>query len=229
MIHDRLELINEEFHAGRVEAAVYDRLLADAWRHFGTQFFRYNFGIYQNEIRRVLPLRVRLADFRLSESQRRVLRRNSDVEVQIEPVAINDEIERLFDSHRRRFETGVPDSIYDFLSYDAASVPTEGFQITARLDGRLAAASFFDIGITSISAIYACFDPDESARSLGIFTMLKVIEHAASLGKTFYYHGYAYEGHSFYDYKKRFAGTEVFDWKGTWNIYRSEVETPRNE
>jgi len=216
MIHDRLELINEEFHASNVEPAAYDRLLADAWRHFGTHFFRYNFGVYRNEIRRVLPLRVRLAGFQLSKSQRRVLRRNEDLMVEISPVDIMAEIEDIFHRHKRRFETGTPRSIYDFLSDDAARVPTEGFQLTARLGGRLVAASFFDIGVTSISAVYACFDPDETRRSLGIFTMLKVIEHADSLGKKLYYHGYAYEGESFYDYKKRFFGLEQFDWKGNW-------------
>ena len=37
--------------------------------------------------------------------------------------------------------------------------------------------------------------------------------HTAS---EFYYHGYAYEGESFYDYKKRFSATEEFDWRGRW-------------
>ena len=63
--------INEAFHADLVASAELDQLLAGGWRHFGTHFFRYNLGIYGGEIRRVMPLRIRLADFRLSKSQRR--------------------------------------------------------------------------------------------------------------------------------------------------------------
>ena len=74
-------LINEEFYAESVTPEQLDKLLADAWRHFGTHFFRYNLGVYQNEIRRVMPLRIRLADFHLSKSQRRILRKNEDLNV----------------------------------------------------------------------------------------------------------------------------------------------------
>src|SRR5438552_10822490 len=100
--------INEEFYAESVTPPQTDFLLADGWRHFGTHFFRYNLGIYEDEIRHVLPLRILLADFKLSKSQRRVLRRNGDLEVKIQPVEITDETHDLFDRHKRRFKRGVP-------------------------------------------------------------------------------------------------------------------------
>ncbi len=219
MILDRLEIINEEFYAEAVEPAMFDILLAESWRHFGPQFFRYNFGVYQNEIRRVIPLRIRTADFKPSKSQRRVLRRNSDLETVIQPIDITPETHDLFDRHKRRFRSGVPDTIYDFLSHNPSTLPTAGHEITVRRHGKLLAASFFDVGVNSVSAIYGMFDPDETSRSLGIFTMLKVIEFAIENGKIFYYHGYAYEGESYYDYKKKFVALEIFDWKGNWTEF----------
>ncbi len=219
MILDRLEIINEEFETTGVTPEQYDLLLADAWRHFGSHFFRYNFGIYEGKIRRVIPLRIRLANLTLSKSQRRVLRRNTDLEVSIVPYKITPEIHDLFERHKRRFKTGVPNTIYDFIARDAESSPTELFEITVRDNGKLLATSFFDLAEKSVSAIYGCFDPVESTRSLGIFTMLKVMEYATLLGFEFYYHGYAYEGSSFYDYKKRFAAIEAFDWDGTWTAF----------
>ncbi len=216
MITDRLEIINEEFYAESVTPAQLDMLLADGWRHFGTHFFRYNLGIYENEIRRVIPLRIRLVDLDLSKSQRRVLRRNADLDVRIQPIEITDETHDLFDRHKRRFKSGVPGSIYDFVSPDAANSPTEGLEVSVREGGKLVAASFFDVGKTSVSSIYGIFDPEETARSLGMFTMLKEIEYARESGKRLYYHGYAYEGESFYDYKKRFSALDQFDWEGNW-------------
>lgn len=211
-----ITFINEEFHTDQVTPEQLDLLLADAWRHFGTQFFRYSIGVYESDIRRVIPLRIRLENFSLSKSQRRVVRQNWDVHVLIRPIEITDEAIALFERHKQRFKSGVPDSIYDFLSGNPSRVPCEALEIVVQLDGRLIASSYFDVGERSVSAIYGMFDPDLKGRSLGIFTMLKVIAFAIEHGKEFYYQGYSYEGRSFYDYKKRFRGTEAFDWNGNW-------------
>lgn len=211
-----VRFINEEFHCDSLRADHLDILLADGWRHFGTHFFRYNLGIYETDIRRVIPLRIRLADLSLSKSQRRVLRDNVDARIEINPIRITDETVDLFERHKQRFKFGVPDSIYDFLSDDPARVPCDAFEVDVRIDERLVAVSYFDLADASVSAIYAMFDPALPKRSLGILTMLKEIEYARACGKEFYYLGYAYEGESFYDYKKRFRGTEAFDWTGGW-------------
>ena len=216
MFHDRLEIINEEFHADRVTPDAMDLLLADAWRHFGTHFTRYNFGICENEIRRVMPLRVRINDFKLSKSQRRVMRKNADLETEFRPIHLTDETHDLVERHKQRFTFGVPGSIYDFLSDAPSNKPTTAYEVRVMRRGTLLAASFFDVGITAVSSIYGIFDPEITTRSLGIFTMLKEIEFAATNGMTHYYPGYAYEGSSFYDYKKRFAALETFDWNGVW-------------
>ena len=211
--------VNEEFYAPRVSPAQLDALLASGWRHFGAHFFRYNLGFYETEIRLVQPLRIRLSDFTVSKSQRRILKRNQDLEIVTRPVEIDLEKEDLFERHKRRFKTGTPDSIYDFLDADAANTPGEALEISVYNNETLLAASFFDVGEKSISGIYAVFAPEETARSLGILTMLLEIEYAIETGKTFYYSGYAYAGNSFYDYKKRFAALEKFDWRGGWESF----------
>lgn len=214
--------INEEFYADAIMPDQLDTLLAGAWRHFGTQFFRYSFGFYELDIRLVIPLRIRLDKFSFSKSQRRVLSRNADTTVEIRPIEITDESIALFERHKQRFKVGVPDSLYDFLSGSPAQVPCQAYGVGVRLDGRLIAESYFDIGTRSVSALYAVFDPDLPRRSLGIFTMLKEIEFAVEQGKELYYQGYSYEGSSFYNYKKRFRGTEAFDWKGNWKAFSSD-------
>ena len=216
MLFDRLDLINDEFEAETVTPGQMDMLLADGWRHFGTHFFRYNLAVYREEIRRVMPLRIRPADFTLSKSQRRVLRKNEDLRVDIRPIEITRESETLFHRHKQRFDHAIPESIYDFLSYDPSTVPNEGRERAVYCGDKLVAVSYFDIGGISVSGIYAVFDPDESSRGLGIFTILKEIEYALETGRTLYYQGYAYEGESFYDYKKRFSALERFDWDGNW-------------
>jgi arginine-tRNA-protein transferase len=223
MLKDFPRLVNEEFYAPKVSPQQLDALLDDGWRHFGEHFLRYNIGFHENQLRLVLPLRIRLKDFIISKSQRRVLRKNQDLQTIIRPIEITPEKEILFGQHKKRFTDNVPDSIYDFLSVMPANVPCEALEFSVYQREKLLAASFFDVGATAVSAVYAMFDTQESSRSLGIFTMLSVIDYASKNGKTFYYPGYAYEGNSFYDYKKRFSALEVFDWNGNWENFESDV------
>jgi arginine-tRNA-protein transferase len=211
-----MRFINEEFYSSKVSPEQMDAFWAGGWRHFGTYFFRYNLGFYEAEIRRVFPLRISLKDFSFSKSQRRVFKKNQDLQAVIRPVEITAEKELLFELHRQRFKRDAPFSLYDFLSYDAARVPCEALEVCVYRGTELLAASFFDVGARAVSSIYAMFAPSETSRSLGIFTMLLEIQWARENNKDFFYQGYAYEGNSFYDYKKRFRALEKFDWNGAW-------------
>jgi arginine-tRNA-protein transferase len=222
MFDGEAPFINEQFFAQHVTPAQLDLLLAQGWRHFGTQFFRYSYGFYELDVRLVIPLRIRLASFEFSKSQRRTLRRNADLDTVLRPVQITSDAERLFHVHKQRFKSGVPHSIYDFLSTRADSEPCDAQEIAVYDGNQLIAASYFDIGAKMSSGIYAMFDPEYSSRRLGIYTLLREIEIACDSGKEFYYLGYAYEGPSFYDYKKQFSGTERFDWSGNWQRFVSE-------
>ena len=218
MQHELFRLIDERFVADLVTADEMDLLWADGWRHFGTQFSLQR-RRPSRELRIVLPLRIDLANFRLSKSQRRVLRRNEDLEVEVVPVSIDRDAEELFDRHKERFDHSVPDSLYNFLSPNPSNSPCDAKQVIVRDNGTLVAISYMDVGHRATSGIYAMFEPAMTGRSLGVFTLLKEIEYSIDQGKEFYYLGYAYEGQSFYDYKKRFRGTETFDWNKNWMPY----------
>jgi arginine-tRNA-protein transferase len=204
----------------RVEWAVppsrMDQLWADGWRHFGPFFFRRYYLEYGEEIKSVQPLRIALRHFRLSKSQRRVLRRNVDLELQIRPTIVDEPMRRVFSAHLLRFTHNTPSCLEDFLGFQPSSVPCQNMTLAVLSSGRLVAASFLDLGQDAVSSVYGIFDPVESRRSLGIFTMLKEIEYAQQRGCEYYYPGYACIEPSPYDYKKQFAGLEHYDWAGGW-------------
>ncbi|GIU81171.1 MAG: arginine-tRNA-protein transferase [Acidobacteria bacterium] len=213
---NNLVYVNEEFFSTNVSAERLDALLAEGWRHFGVYFFRYSFSLYNGKIYHVIPLRIRLERFSLSKSQRRVIRKNSDLRYEVRPIKIDAEKIKLFEKHKKRFKQNVPDSIYTFLS-PTRGIPCETMEIDVFLGNKLLAASFFDIGKESVSSVYAIFDLEESKRSLGILTMLLEIDFSTVTRKKFYYQGYAHRENSFYDYKKRFQGIEAYDWNsGSW-------------
>ncbi len=193
-----------------------DAFWRDGWRHFGATFFRDMFSVVDNRFRLVVPLRIDVERYELSDSQRRVLRKNDDVQVVIGDASIDMEKRLLFDKHKQRFRDNVPESLTDFLSPVPSFVPCHTVECCVYYEERLIAASFFDAGAQACSSVYASFDPDVPRRSLGIFTLLHEIQYAQESGRRWLYLGYGHRENSHYDYKKNFHSTEFYNWKGEW-------------
>ena len=189
-----------------------DRLWSEGWRHFGALFYRYQQAMHGGALMDVRPLRVLLESWTASKSQRRVLRRNADLEVRVRPTQLDDERRALFQRHKQRFVDNVPESLEDFLGVDPSMGPCLNVEVGIFLRKQLVAASYMDVGKAAVSSIYGFFDPDHAARRLGILTMLVEMDWARSRGCQFYYPGYAYRQPSHYDYKKQFHAMEEFDW-----------------
>jgi arginine-tRNA-protein transferase len=214
-----MSFIDEYFVSARATPEQMDILWGLGWRHFGSYFFRYSASLRRDGIHTVMPLRVDLSKFEPSRSQKRAIARNSSLRVIIRDTFIDEVKEALFYRHRVRFKENVPGSIYDFLSEEPAVEPCLNREICVYDGDALLAASFLDIGDQSTSAVYAMFEPAESKRSLGVFTMLEAIRYSLELGRKYYYPGYVYREPSVYDYKKNFAGSEYFDWIEGWKPY----------
>ena len=188
---------------------VMDGLWAEGWRHFGPVFFRYRLWPHGGRSLTITPLRVDLARFGPSRSQRRVLARNRDLRVETRPTELDAETRRMFSLHRLRFREQVPESLDDFLSPHApAEVPCRNETIRVHAGGRLVAAHFLDVGRAATSSVYSMFDPAESRRSLGVYTILLAVGRSRELGCRHYYPGYATREPSPYDYKKKLAALE---------------------
>lgn len=210
--------IHEVAKLERVPPAGMDRLWAQGWRHFGADFFRYSLmPAEHDEVLTIQPLRLSLAEFQPSKSQRRILKRNADLSIRIVPAMVDEEREDLFFRHRERFTSNIPGSLRDFMASDKPDCdPCQCMSVEARLNGRLIAASYLDVGKEAVSSVYAMFDPLESRRGLGTLTLLEEIRWARDQGKIWLYPGYATREPSVYDYKKSFLPLEVFDWEGNW-------------
>ena len=208
--------IYEEFEAPRVAPVRMDQLWEQGWRHFGSRFVRYSRTEWNGRAQIVRPLRVVLDDFEPTKSHRRVLRRNKDLFVKVQPVALDAERARMFNRHKRRFSQHIPLNLQTFLGEHPEDGPCETLEIGVYQDARLVAASYLDLGQRAVSTQYGIFDPSESKRSLGILTMLEEIAYAKARGCHYYYVGYVYRDPSELDYKKQFRGMEWYDWRGQW-------------
>jgi arginine-tRNA-protein transferase len=196
-----------------------DELWATGWRHQGHLFFRYNHCFMGGKLHDILPIRIPLAHFVLTKSQRRIIRKNTDLRWQIGPAFFDEETHLMFERHSERFSDNVPESIYSFFTASPSDTPCECHCIRALLNGKLIAVSFLDIGLKSCSSVYAIFDPEYADRSLGTLTLLREIDHARSLGLNLLYPGYGTLEPSHYDYKWRFGPMQMLDWeKNDWRF-----------
>jgi leucyl-tRNA---protein transferase len=194
-----------------------DLLLADGWRHFGTYFFRDKLNTLKRELCWVTPIRINLAKFQMSKSHKKLLRRNAQTKVVYRDAFIDAEKEAMFFKHITRFAQNQPSSIFDFLSPNPATEPCHTIEVALYNENNdFYGVSFLDVGEKATSSIYAMFDPDYAERSPGIHTILAEIEYAQLYHKDYLYLGYAYREPSHYDYKKRFSGSEYYDWQGNW-------------
>lgn len=184
---------------GFVSPEAFDRFLAEGDRRAGPALYRPECAACQA----CEALRVPVSRFAPSRSQRRVLQRGeADIAVEMGPALVSEERVRLFNRHK--LERGLSgDDPVDAETYRwhfiRSCVDTR--EVRYLVGGRLVAVSLLDVGARAASSVYHYFDPDESRRSLGVFSVLKEIALCAQMGLDWYYLGLYVEGCRSLEYK----------------------------
>lgn len=195
-----------------VSSADLSRLLARGWRKFGEFYFKDNCpGCLQ-----CVPIRVPVKSFKLSRSQRRILKKNSEVKFSIGPLNYKEEIFEIYRDHSINRFGRKKESFEDFLiSFYTPSCPA--IQTEYYIDDKLAGVGFLDVAGNALSSVYFMFRDEFKDYSLGTFSILKEIEVARMLKKKYYYLGYYIESNRFMRYKNAFSPHQKMDWKsGKW-------------
>jgi arginine-tRNA-protein transferase len=208
-------------------AAWADRLPPDAYHRFMDAGFRRSGRLLYQPVcrgcRACVPLRVPVATFRPSKSQRRSRRRNEDLRVTVAEPAATDEKYELYlrfvvDRHGHKTEEEGRPSFERFL-YDS---PVDTLEFEYRdASAQLLAVGLCDVSRQSLSSVYFYFDPRQACRGLGTFGAVFEIETAAKLGIPYYYLGYWVDGCRTMQYKADFRPAEVLHPDGTWRPLES--------
>lgn len=202
---------NEYFFAIELTELEIDDLLKEGWRKFGWYFFR---PACKN-CRACVPLRVLINDFKPSRSQRKVLQKNSDINMKVSTLSFREEIYELYIKHSHvRFnqKTEKNEFLESFFNPAGPALQTEYY-----LEEKLIAVGFLDIGVEGISSVYFIYDTDYLERGLGIYGTLQEIKLAKSLGFNYYYLGYWIQTNASMRYKATFYPHEIMDWQNyTW-------------
>jgi leucyl-tRNA---protein transferase len=205
-------IVDERIPLESMSGEAFDALLLAGWRLLGHGLIRHNFTWCRGKMCNTIPLRVRLADFEPTKSQRKLLRKNMGLSVTLGPIHVDEATEELFFAHNERLKEQRPASIYSFLSPHAATEPVPGKEFRIYEGDKHLCSSFVHLGERSASATYCVFDPAHSARSLGQYSMLLELLYAKEMGFEYYYHGYVNDVPSQFDYKLNFTALEQMDW-----------------
>jgi arginine-tRNA-protein transferase len=175
------------------------------------------------------PVRIDIAGFAPSRSQRRVLRRNADLQVEFGPPALSRRRVALWNRHRRARGLLTEHSRRDPIGYqewlvDSCAPTTE---VRYLLDDRIVAVSLLDLGQTSANSAYHYFDPVHAERSLGVHSVLREIEHCRSLGMRWYYLGLWVADCGALRYKAGYHPHERLV-RGEW-VPQARLEEPHDE
>ena len=157
------------------------------------------------------PCRVDVARFTPDRAQKRCLRRNADLDVREVAAEYSDERFALYARYLHARHTGggmddaTPEDFDRFLT--APWSPTRFLEF--RLGARLLALAITDVCAGGLSAVYTCFDPEQTTRSLGTFAILQQVALARVTGLPWLYLGFWIDGHPKMDYKRRFRPLQI--------------------
>ncbi len=165
-----------------------------------------------------IPVRIPVAEFRPDRSQRRTLKRNSDVTVRMLPAEFNEEHYRLYRRYMSSRHAGgsmdvdSPEQYSDFLTSPWCDTRFVEF----RHETQLLAVAVIDLLRSGLSAVYTFFDPQHQHRGLGNLAVLWQVEEARRRGLPWVYLGYLIHESAKMAYKTRYRPLQQFH-HGYWH------------
>lgn len=199
--------IQDYFFATDMDSHEFGILLNGGWRRFGKFFFKPSCLNCQL----CIPIRIDAEGLRPTASQRRVIRRGSEIRMEAVEPAATDDAWRVYRNHSAgQFGREVRRQDFESTFYDQA-VPS--VQTEYRIDGRLMALGFLDISDEGMSSVYFAFDPEWSRYSTGILSVFREAELVCSTGRRWYYLGYWVPGCKSMGYKARYSPHQLYHWE----------------
>lgn len=190
---------------------VMDAYLASGYRRNGNIIY----NMHCAECKACIPLRIDPKEFIPSRSQKRVLRKNQDLTVEINPLTCSEEnlelLGKFLDS-RYPAREGLP---LDYYTGFFLNNITNTVEFSYRIYSKLIGVSIVDLSTDWLNVVFFYFDPAEKKRSPGTYNILYLIEFCLQQKIKFIYLGYWIEGVDAMSYKANFKPHYVFR-DSTW-------------
>jgi len=162
-----------------------------------------------------LPLRINPLEFKPNRNQRRVLRRNRDVEARQGPLSMDRTGQGLFNAFLRTRYAAAGGTAGEYYRDFFFNTVTTTMEIRYTAADRLLGIAIVDFGVNWLNAVYFAFDPAAGDRSPGTYNVLYLIDFCRQHNIDHLYLGYWIEEVSAMSYKKNF-NPHWLRFKGQW-------------
>lgn len=176
-----------------------------------------------------IPIRLNIAEYELSRTQQRVLKRGDQVlRVELGPLMADARRVELYNRHKssRGLETHGPSTEDDYREF-LVHTCCESFEIRYFHEDLLIGVAVTDRGTDGLSAVYTFFDPDYSRLSPGVFSILTQLSLCRHWGLDYLYLGLYVEGCTAMRYKAEYLPHERLV-NGRWLRTESAQSAPNS-
>jgi arginyl-tRNA--protein-N-Asp/Glu arginylyltransferase len=191
-----------------MDMGTYNKLIQHGFRRSGGYIYRPHCPHCQE----CISVRVPVKQHEYSRSELRVIKRNSDLKINIMPGRFRDEhfdlYQRYINSRHNDGSMANPSKsdYHRFLICDW----TDTLFYEFRLNQILLAVAVCDVTSSGLSAVYTFFDPDHADRSPGHFAILNQIHETRLRDLDYLYLGYWIPDCSKMNYKRRYKPLEAY-------------------
>jgi len=186
-------------------------LLAAGYRRNGNNVY----SMRCPDCRSCRPIRLDVRHFTPNRSQRRTLRKNQDITVELGPLAPTAEKIALLDKFFAHRFPGRNNSASEYYAGFFLNSSDFSLEIRYLQNDSLMGMGILDVGGSWLNAVYFFFDPDQSRRSPGTFNILQLIDLCHKNGLEHLYLGYTISEIQAMSYKSAFLPHQILR-DGAW-------------
>ena len=220
---------------GRLERKLFTALQGQDAQELNYELSRQGFRRSQNVLYRpsctdcaaCMSARIKAAEFVPSKSQKRVLKRNANLERRVTTPWATEEQYELFRTYldSRHADGGMADmEVFEFAAMiEETPIRSRVIEYHDRDTGKLVAVCLTDVLADGLSMVYSFFDGDYEERSLGTFIILDHVNIAYERELPFVYLGYWVPGSPKMGYKANFAALEIYK-GGNWQTLQDPAD-----
>jgi len=191
-----------------LDTANYSELIQLGFRRSGGMAYRPHCGTCQS----CVAIRIPVSQFNPSRGQKRIWKKNSDLELTSLPLAFHEEHYQLYQRYQSARHSGGSMDIDDREKYSSffTAKQLETRLLEFRNAGELLCVAVIDWLPAGLSSMYTFFDPEQNNRGLGVYAILWQIMKAQEIGLPHVYLGYWIKECDKMSYKTRYRPYELF-------------------